>query len=380
MNTVTLKISWKDDTRRIRIPSNTTYQQLHTEVAQKFGLNDFRIKYIDEENELITVSTDRELFEAIDYLRDISGPRAIVRFFVRTPEDAATHATQSMLMSSVLDPSQSASNIMGMGPPYGNTPGISQFAGMSPYQPVPPSQPTHAYGERPNYSPNQNNLPNSNQYGSNSNQYGSNSNQYGSNSNQYGSNSNQYGSNSNQYGAPGSNPSQPEPSYSGGNQQWNENQGNNNMGNMNDLPNTFALQQNNNNQQQFPAHDVPKASPVKKINESKYNSRFVRDKQIRDGEVVQPGAKFTKIWVIRNTGELPWPKGTVLEWQSGDKLQTIPERVEVPEALPQQDVDVAVDIIAPTTEANYTAHYRMVLPNGGYFGNRVWADISVKKM
>ena len=228
-------------------------------------------------------------------------------------------------MSSALYPPPSTS-IMRTGLAFGNAPGIFQFSGLSP------------------------------------NQFGSNSNQYGSNSNQYGSNSNQYGYNSNQYGAPGSNPSQSEPSYRGGNQQWNENLPGNNMWN-NDLSNIFALQQNNNN-----------------LQESKYNSRFVRDKQIRDGEEVRPGGRYTKIWVIRNTGELPWPKGTVLVWQSGDKLQTIPERVEVPEALPQQDVDVAVDIIAPTTEANYTAHYRMVLPNGGYFGNRVWADISVKKM
>jgi len=84
-----------------------------------------------------------------------------------------------------------------------------------------------------------------------------------------------------------------------------------------------------------------------------------------------------KIWVIKNSGELPWPSGTQLDWQSGDKLETSPERNIVPEAAPGEDVDISVDIVAPNRPGSYAGHFRMVLPNGVPFGNRVWVDFVV---
>jgi len=110
--------------------------------------------------------------------------------------------------------------------------------------------------------------------------------------------------------------------------------------------------------------------------ETKYNSRFVRDKEMPDGTVVAPGQKCTKIWLMKNTGSATWPRDCVLEWQSGDKFECT-HRVNVPEASVGEEVDVRMEFIAPINPGNYAGHYRMVLPNGVSFGNRVWVDFRV---
>merc|ERR1719265_2861146 len=40
------------------------------------------------------------------------------------------------------------------------------------------------------------------------------------------------------------------------------------------------------------------------------SARFVSDVSIFDGTQMAPSTKFTKIWRLKNTGEVPWPPGT----------------------------------------------------------------------
>ena len=76
------------------------------------------------------------------------------------------------------------------------------------------------------------------------------------------------------------------------------------------------------------AHSAPK-EPRKKL-----DSRFVKDVTIFDGTELLPRTKFTKIWRMRNSGNLPWPQGTQLTHIGGDTLSSIESvNLEVSEAF-----------------------------------------------
>jgi hypothetical protein len=52
----------------------------------------------------------------------------------------------------------------------------------------------------------------------------------------------------------------------------------------------------------------------------KLSARFISDVTIFDGTQVAPGTKFTKIWKIKNCGEVPWPLGTRMLFVGGDQM------------------------------------------------------------
>jgi len=114
--------------------------------------------------------------------------------------------------------------------------------------------------------------------------------------------------------------------------------------------------------------------------DGKLDSRFVKDVSIFDGTVVAPNADFTKIWRLRNSGNVPWPPMTHLVHVGGDLLS---ENSFVPLLLPEgglapnEETEVAVDMKAPSVGGRYVSHWRLVSPGGSKFGHRVWAMIQV---
>ncbi|CAI9753971.1 unnamed protein product [Fraxinus pennsylvanica] len=112
----------------------------------------------------------------------------------------------------------------------------------------------------------------------------------------------------------------------------------------------------------------------------KFDSRFIEDINIIDDTVMAPLTPFTKIWRMRNTGTVVWPMRTQLVWIGGDKLNNaLAIEVELPAAgLPvEQELDVAVDFIAPEIPGRYISYWRMASPTGQKFGQRVWVLIQV---
>merc|ERR1719399_760334 len=55
---------------------------------------------------------------------------------------------------------------------------------------------------------------------------------------------------------------------------------------------------------------------------SKLAARFVRDVTIFDGTQMAPRTAFTKIWRLKNTGEVAWPPGTKMLFVGGDQMTT----------------------------------------------------------
>jgi len=112
--------------------------------------------------------------------------------------------------------------------------------------------------------------------------------------------------------------------------------------------------------------------------QAKLVSRFISDVAVFDGTQVSPSTPFTKIWRIKNVGERPWPPGTKMLFVGGDQMSAalavpLPRRV----VLPGEEIDVAVDMVAPAEVGRYIGYWRLCTPGGRRFGQRVWCHIQV---
>lgn len=104
--------------------------------------------------------------------------------------------------------------------------------------------------------------------------------------------------------------------------------------------------------------------------------RFVCDLTIEDGSSIVAGETFLKQWRLRNEGTSAWPASTRLAFVGGDRLIS-GEGVVVGAVEPSEEVDVSMEMTAPSRPGRYIGYFRLVLPDGNRFGQRVWVDIVV---
>ncbi|KAK3245928.1 hypothetical protein CYMTET_44523 [Cymbomonas tetramitiformis] len=133
-----------------------------------------------------------------------------------------------------------------------------------------------------------------------------------------------------------------------------------------------------------PSKSSPKPAPTPN---EKLDSRFVSDVTVFDGTQVAPGQVFSKIWRLRNTGEVTWPKGTSLVHIGGDLMGLLAVGVTMPEGgvPPNTELDVHVEMTAPSRPGRYVTYYRLAVPSDSVpenttpyrFGQRFWALIQV---
>lgn len=130
------------------------------------------------------------------------------------------------------------------------------------------------------------------------------------------------------------------------------------------------------------AHSV--APLLKSIRHSRCRSnaqlgaRFVADVSIQDGTQIEPQTEFVKIWRMRNEGSQPWPENTRLLFVGGDRLSS-DEAVVVPSVAVGKEIDIAVSMKTPSQLGRYVSYWRLALPDGSRFGQRVWTDIIVSE-
>jgi len=112
----------------------------------------------------------------------------------------------------------------------------------------------------------------------------------------------------------------------------------------------------------------------------KLAARFVRDISIFDGTQMPPGTPFTKIWRLKNIGEVPWPSGTKITFVGGDQMSTemMAPLARQSAVQPGEEVDVAVEMCAPQEHGRYLGYWRLTGPHGRRkFGQRVWCHVQV---
>ncbi len=128
-----------------------------------------------------------------------------------------------------------------------------------------------------------------------------------------------------------------------------------------------------------PAITLPPASSATPVCEQAF---FEKDVNVPDGSQFAPGAAFTKTWRLRNAGTCSWT-GYVLVFDSGDLMGGASPQI-IGTVGPGQDVDVSVNLTAPSTAGSYRGYWRIRDSSGVYIpilggteGKSFFVDIKV---
>lgn len=95
---------------------------------------------------------------------------------------------------------------------------------------------------------------------------------------------------------------------------------------------------------------------------------FVADVNVPDGTVVQAGGNFIKTWRLKNTGKKTWTTNYSIYFVEGDILGA-PAEFPMPQQVnPGQEVDISVELIAPSAAGNYRGNWKLKNSSGQVFG------------
>jgi hypothetical protein len=96
---------------------------------------------------------------------------------------------------------------------------------------------------------------------------------------------------------------------------------------------------------------------------------FIDDVTIPDGTEMEPGESFTKTWRLRNNGSCNWTDGYELVFVSGDQMDgpTVQE-FTTDWIYPGFEVDVSVDLVAPSEPGTYIGYWKLQNEAGVPFG------------
>ncbi len=106
------------------------------------------------------------------------------------------------------------------------------------------------------------------------------------------------------------------------------------------------------------------------------NAQYVKDVTIPDGTLFPPNKVFRKTWRMRNNGQTTWGAGYQLVFVDGNRLTS--NNVNLPANIsPGNEVDISVDMVAPSTGGTYRANWQLQNAQGNRFGEAVFVEISV---
>ncbi|MDX1600238.1 MAG: NBR1-Ig-like domain-containing protein, partial [Anaerolineales bacterium] len=108
-----------------------------------------------------------------------------------------------------------------------------------------------------------------------------------------------------------------------------------------------------------------------------YGMRYVSDVTIPDNTEMAPGEEFTKTWRVRNSGSCAWQAGFKFAFTGGEAMGG--STVSLANAVqPGAEVNLSVDLTAPTTPGTYRGNWRMSTAGGVFFGDEVFVLIVVE--
>jgi Tol biopolymer transport system component len=106
------------------------------------------------------------------------------------------------------------------------------------------------------------------------------------------------------------------------------------------------------------------------------SATFLSDITLPDGTVVSPGQTLVKTWRMRNTGSSTWGSGYQLVFVGGEQMGA-PGAVNAPTTAPGQDVDLSVNLTAPSSDGDHLGYWQLRNAQGTYFGPQIWVWITV---
>jgi hypothetical protein len=117
--------------------------------------------------------------------------------------------------------------------------------------------------------------------------------------------------------------------------------------------------------------------------EEQDRGEFLADVSVPDGTVFQPGETFIKTWRLQNVGGTTWTTDYKAVFVDGE-LMGGPFTINLPRTVPPgQEVDLSVDLTAPTEAGNYRGYWKLQNAAGEVFGlgsdaaEAFWLDIVV---
>ena len=106
---------------------------------------------------------------------------------------------------------------------------------------------------------------------------------------------------------------------------------------------------------------------------------LLRDVTIPDDTQVKAGEKFTKTWELQNSGTCPWID-YIMNFSAGDSMNA-PLSAPIADTLPNERVQVSVELTAPSADGIYTASFTLNDPAGNQIPigieNSFWVKIVV---
>jgi hypothetical protein len=97
-------------------------------------------------------------------------------------------------------------------------------------------------------------------------------------------------------------------------------------------------------------------------------AEFVTDVSIPDNAALQAGTEFRKTWRIRNAGTCTWTRMYSLVFDRGDQMGGPDTASLAGDALPDETVDLSVNLAAPEAAGSYQGFWRLQTPQSVPFG------------
>ena len=109
------------------------------------------------------------------------------------------------------------------------------------------------------------------------------------------------------------------------------------------------------------------------------DSAYIADVTVPDNTHLDPGQKFTKTWLVQNTGTCPW--STTYKLVHVDGLAMDGAEAFVPLQVPVgQQAQLSVDMKAPTSAGDYYGRWRLENANNVPFGSILSVVIKVDSL
>ncbi len=95
---------------------------------------------------------------------------------------------------------------------------------------------------------------------------------------------------------------------------------------------------------------------------------FVADVTFPDGSILDPGEPFLKIWSLQNSGSCSWTPSYSIVFFGGERMGASSVIALATTVPPDDIVNLAVDMIAPTVPGTYQGFWRLRDADGVLFG------------
>ncbi len=117
---------------------------------------------------------------------------------------------------------------------------------------------------------------------------------------------------------------------------------------------------------------TPQVTPI-------LDGAFVADITIPDDTVVPTGKVFTKVWRVRNNGNIPWEPGFKFVHTNGEAMTGITS-ISLPQTMVGATAEISIDFTAPQRVGTVFSDWRFTDPAGNQFGEIIYVRVNAQNI